>query len=180
MWAALIKRYWQVSIFKKTPDQTPYSWFLLIIIALFYYALVMMQWTIAEVEQASPLRGGLLVGVLFILSYALYTFALLFVFRVASRLVQTLSCLYAGHAVVHVFALPMLLLSPWLISANMLEPMMRFVSIIYLIATLMLTVWQFMVSVHIYKHALGVDYLAAVLASIGLLASNILTISFWR
>lgn len=180
MWAALIKRYWRVSIFKETPDQTPHSWFLLIIIAVLYFALVMLQWTIAAVEQASPFHGGLLAGFSLILSYALYTFALLSIFGIANRLLQTLSCLYAGHTVVHLFALPMLICSPWLISANMGEPMMRFVSIIYLIATLVLTVWQFMVSVHIYKHALGVDYLAAVLASFGLLACNILTISLWR
>jgi len=37
-----------------------------------------------------------------------------------------------------------------------------------------------MVTVHIYKHALSIDYFPAVLASIGLLAFNILIVSFWR
>lgn len=180
MWFALIKRYWRVSIFKETPDETPYSWFLLIMITLFYYALVMMQWMIAEVGQASPPRGSFLAVMLLILSYALYTYALLVVFRLKSRVIQTLSCLYAGHAIVHLFALPLLLSSFGITSAGLSEPVLRFVSIIYLVATLMLTVWQFMVSVHIYKHALGIDYLAAILASFGLLATNILTISFWR
>lgn len=180
MWALLIKRYWQVSIFKETPDETPYSWFLLILIALFYYALVMLQWMIAEVGQVSPPHGGFLAVALLILSYAIYTYALLAVFRMKNRVIQTLSCLYAGHAIVHLFALPLLVSSFGFSNTSMTEPIVRFVSITYLIATLVLTVWQFMVSVHIYKHALGLDYLAATLASFGLLATNILTISFWR
>lgn len=180
MWSALIKRYWLVCIFKETPAETPCSWFLLIMIAGFYDVLVMLQWMIAEVGEASSFRGGFFIVTLLIFSYALYTYALLAIYHMRNRFIQTLSCLYVGHAVVHLFALPLLISSLWLSSVGMSEPFLRLISMIYLVATLMLTVWQFMVSVHIYKHALGVDYLAAVLASFGLLATNILTLSFWR
>ena len=54
-----------------------------------------------------------------------------------------------------------------------------FFGILYLILTLVLTVWKFLITAHIYKHALEVDNLASILASVGLLACNILTVSFW-
>ena len=180
MWAVLIKRYWQVSIFKETPANTPYSWLLLGLTALFFYLLIVLQWMIADVEQLFILSTSLLAGGTLLASYGLYTGALLLAFRVSGRFVQTLTCLLAGHTIVHLFAFPLLLVTPWLAETTIIQPLALLVGVIYLILTLMLTVWQFMVTVHIYKHALAINYLPAVLASFGLLASNILIVSFWR
>ncbi len=180
MWAALIKRYWQVSIFKETPANTPYSLLLLGLAALFFFLLIVLQWMIADVEQLFTLSTSLSAGSVLLASYGLYTLALLLAFRVSSRIVQTLTCLLVGHTIVHLFAFPLLLVTPWLAEANIVQPLALLVGIVYLILTLILTVWQFMVTVHIYKHALAIDYLPAVLASFGLLACNILIVSFWR
>ncbi len=180
MWAALIKRYWQVSIFKETPANTPYSLLLLGIIALVFFFLIVLQWVIADVDQLFSLNISLLAGTTLIASYVVFTVALLLAFRMQSRIVQTLTCVLAGHTIVHLFAFPLLLVTPWLVGTNIDEPLALLVGVVYLILTLILTVWQFMVTVHIYKHALGIDYFPAVLASIGLLASNILVVSLWR
>lgn len=179
MWASLIKRYWDVTLFKETPENTPYSFFLLGLFAFIYYVLVVMQWAIADIEKYFTPTTSLLAGASLILSYGLYTLSLLSAFHVSNRLVQTLTCLLAGHTLVHLIAFPMLLVAPWLAEAKLPPSLAVLVGVIYLVLTLMLTIWQFMVSVHIYKHALAINYLPAVLASFGLLASNILVVSFW-
>jgi len=180
MWVELIKRYWQVSLLKETPANTPYSLLMLGLVTVFYYVLVVTQWAIADVEQFFTFGTSLLAGAALVLSYGIYTYALLQASRVSSRCLQTLTCLFAGHAIVHLVAFPLLLIAPWLAAVKTAQPLALFVGIVYLILTLVLTVWQFMVTVHIYKHALSIDYFPAVLASIGLLAFNILIVSFWR
>ena len=135
---------------------------------------------IADVENLFALNTSLLAGGALLASYGIYTFALLKAFRVPHRTVQTLTCLLAGHTIVHLFALPLLLVTPWLANANIVQPEALLVGVIYLILTFILTVWQFMVTIHIYKHALGIEYFPAVLASFGLIACNILIVSFWR
>jgi hypothetical protein len=180
MWAKLIQRYWQVSIFKETPANTPYSLLLLGLTAIFFFLLIVLQWMIADVEQVFTFRTSLFAGSALLVSYGLYTAALLFAFHVSSRLVQTLTCLLAGHTIVHLFAFPLLLVTPWLADATIIQPLALIVGVVYLMLTLGLTVWQFMVTIHIYKHALAINYLPAVLASLGLLGSNILIVSFWR
>lgn len=180
MWIALIKRYWHVSIFKETPANTPYSLLLLGAIALFFFLLVVMQWMIADIEEIFTFNTSLLAAGALLASYGAYTFALLLLFRMSSRTVQTLTCLLAGHAIVHLFAFPLLLVAPWFAEAKIVQPLALLVAVVYLILTFVLTIWQFMITVHIYKHALGIDYFPAVLASFGLIACNILIVSFWR
>ncbi len=180
MWAGLIKRYWQVSVFKETPANTPYSFLLLGFISFFFFLLIVVQWMIADTDNQLTLNMSLLAAGALLASYGLYTAALLFAYRMPSRIVQTLTCLLSGHTIVHLFAFPLLLVTPWLVDTTIIQPLGLFIGVMYLILTLMLTIWQFMVTVHIYKHALGVDSLPAVLASLGLLACNILIVSFWR
>lgn len=71
-------------------------------------------------------------------------------------------------------------MTPLLISGDMSQVLGLFLGIVYLVITLLLTIWQFLVTIHIYKQALEVDYVGGVLASFGLLACNILTVSFWQ
>jgi len=180
MWSALIKRYWLISIFKETPENTPYSVLLLGTFVVIFFLLIVMQWMIADVEEIFTFQKSILAAISLLISYGLYTFALLYVSRKSYRIVQTLTCLLAAHIIVHVFAFPLLLVAPWLSETTITQPLALLVGIVYLIATFFLTVWQFMITVHIYKHALAVDYFPAVLASLGLIACNILLVSFWR
>jgi hypothetical protein len=180
MWIALIQQYWRVTLFKESPENTPYSVFMLGVSALFYFLLMVSQWLLADTENRFNLGNSLLTGLGLLFSYGLYTYLLLSVYRVTNRTVQTLTCLLATHIMVHLCSWPLLLVGPWLAQVQMSPILGLLVGIIYLITTLILTVWQFMVTVHIYKHALAIEYIAAILASIGLLACNILVASFWR
>ena len=180
MWALLIKKYWQVSLFKETPANTPYSPALLLTISLFYWLLIVMQWFITDVKQELTLGVALVAAAALVISYTGYTYALLTVCKQRYRVIQTLTCLLAAHTIVHICALPLLLVVPLFATQPMPQPMGSLLGVLYLILTLILTVWQFMLSAYVYKKALEIDYLPAVLASLGLLAANILTVSFWR
>jgi hypothetical protein len=180
MLAALIKRYWQVCIFKETPANTPYSFLLLCFLTVIFYLLMVLQWVIVDISDAIAFESLFLAGVALIASYSLYTYALLLIYKLSSRMVQTLTCLIATHTIVHLLAFPLLLMAP-LPDASHINPLLGLIiSIMYLIFTLILTVWQFMVTVHIYKNALGIENIPAILASFGLLSCNILIISLLR
>lgn len=180
MWAALVKQYWQVSVFKESPANTPYSLLLLIGIAIFFLVLIALQWLVTDVKNQLTFPHALGASISLSVSYMVYTFILLSLFHVANRTVQTLSCLLAGHLIVHVIAFPLLLIIPVIAVNNIPQPFGLLFGIVYLILTLILTVWQFMLTAYIYKQALVIEYLPAILASLGLLATNILIISLWR
>ncbi len=179
MWDVILKRYWQVSLFRETPANTPYSPLLLVAIAVCFLVLITTQWIIADVKNEVTLARALFEGTALVLSYVIYTYLLLSIFKKNNRLVQTLSCLFAGHAIVHLCASPLLFAMP-ILAAEKTNPSLGLVfAVVYLILTLLLTVWQFMLTAYIYKHALEIEYLPAVFASLGLLAANILIISIW-
>lgn len=180
MWEAILKRYWQVATFKESPANTPYSVSLLVFVAFLFSTLIVLQWYMADIKQQFEIASSVAAGICLIIVYCIYTFLLLKVNNKANRLVQSLSSLLASHLIVHVFALPLLIVAPALAAAKMSHGLALLLGLIYLILTLILTVWQFLVTVHVYKLALEVDSLAAVLASFGLLACNILIVSFWR
>lgn len=180
MWLALIKRYWQLSTFKVTPADTPYSRLLLGLVAIIFAALIIFQWTLSDTEQQFSALGSLLAGVALLISYFVYTYALLAAFRLSNRAVQTLTCLFTSHTIVHLFAFPLLLIAPLLGDTEISPPLALFVGVVYLVLTLILTIWQFLVTTYIYKQALSITNLPALLAGFGLLASNILIVSFWR
>lgn len=180
MWLALIKQYWNVSLFKQEPGDTPYSTLLLGIVCVVFFALIVCQWLISDINHQLTWGMALLVAASLVLSYVAYTWILLSMFRLKARFVQTLTCLLAGHTIVHFVAFPLLLILPLFMGAHNTVVVGSLIGIAYLILTLMLAVWQFMVSVYVYKQALSTAYFSAVLASFGLLAFNILTVSFWR
>ena len=179
MWFALIKQYWNVSMLREKPENTPYSPILSCIVALVFFVLIVFQWMMTDVNKKLEFGTALLIAGSLVLSYMLYTWVLLLLFRLKSRFLQTLTCIFAGHTVVHLAAFPLLLIMPLLIGVQTTSIISSFIGILYLVFTLTLAIWQFMVSAFIYKQALMVSWLSAILASLGLLACNILTISFW-
>lgn len=147
---------------------------------LLIFFLIVLQWFMADVKQQFEMTSSIAAGMGLITAYFIFTFVLLKANRKANRMVQTITSLIACHFVVHLFAVPLLLVAPALATVNMSHGFALLLGIIYLILTLILTVWQFLVTAHVYKHALEVDNLTSILASFGLLACNILTVSFWR
>lgn len=180
MWLALLKQYWQVTLFKKSPAETPYSQFLLIVSTVLFSLFLGIQWLLAGIVEQSSLIGSLAAGFSLIASYALYTFFLLSAFHVSNRFMQTLTCLFMSHSIIHIFAFPLIVMAPWFSQGTIAAPWNLILAVLYLAFTLVLTIWQFMVSAYIYKQALSFTYLPAILASFGLLASNVLILSLWR
>lgn len=180
MWETLFKRYWQVALLKESPENTPYSPLLMVLVSFLFFFLIILQWQLADLTQVFNIATSILAAVTLLCSYFVYTYVLLKIYRKANRALQTLTALLVSHMIVHFFAFPLLIVTPLLSSADMNQLIVLFIGILYLIFTLVLTGWQFLVTIHIYKKALELDYLTAVLASFGLLACNILTVSFWQ
>ncbi|KTC85704.1 MULTISPECIES: hypothetical protein [Legionella] len=180
MWEAVFKRYWQVALLKESPANTPCSSLLLILVSVLFFIIIVLQWYLADIKQEFNPIASALSGLTLIFSYFVYSYVLLKINVKASRLQQTLTALLISHMIIHFFAFPLLIVTPMLVNADLNQVLGFFIGVVYLILTLLLTIWQFLVTVHIYKHALEVDYLSAVLASFGLLACNILTVSFWQ
>ncbi|ASQ45422.1 hypothetical protein [Legionella clemsonensis] len=180
MWKAVLQCYWQVATFKESPANTPYSVPLLVFVAFLFFILIVLQWYMADIKQQFEITSSIAAGLSLIIVYFIFTFLLLKLNDKVNRLIQSLTSLLASHFIVHVFALPLLIVAPALAAAKVSHGLALLLGLIYLILTLILTVWQFLVTVHVYKLALEVDNLTAVLASFGLLACNILTVSFWR
>jgi len=180
MLANIIKCYWQVCIFRRSPESTPYSSLLMILSALTFSILIMIQWALAAVKPSITMSTSIIAAVSLVFSYVVYSYVLLKLYRFAARLVQTLTALWMTHLLIHLCAIPLLLFIPILSEANMKNPVVLFLAIMYLFATIGLSIWQFVVTAHIYKHALEVSTLQSFLASVGLLALNILTVSIWQ
>ncbi|KTD16462.1 hypothetical protein [Legionella jordanis] len=180
MWVSIFKSYWNVATFKDSPANTPYSKILLAIVCFLFFLLIIWQWFMSDMQEHFEMLVAMLAGISLIIAYSLYTFLLLKFNGKAMRLIQTLTALLASHFVIHVFAIPLLLIAPALTAASLNHSLALGLATIYLFVTLTLTLWQFLVTAHIYKYALEIDNLTAILASVGLLACNILTVSFWR
>lgn len=180
MWEALFKRYWQVALLKESPENTPYSLLLLMIASFLFFSLIILQWQFADLKQAFNIATSILAAISLLLSYFVFTYLLLKINRKANRVLQTLTSLLICHSIIHFFAFPLLIATPMFSNGGINQALLLLISIVYLILTLVLTGWQFLVTIHIYRRALESDNLTAVLASFGLLACNILTVSFWQ
>ncbi len=177
MWLALIKQYWQVSLLKRTPADTVYSPLLLGLSACFYFLLIACQWLMSDVELNFQITKALTIATALTGSYLVYTFFLLRLFHVANRTVQTLTSLFMVHVLIHLFAVPLLVLNPLLLKTNTEQMLAPFLGVLYLFMTFILTLWQLLSVTFIYKHALSKEYLNGFLASLGLLACNVLSVS---
>lgn len=179
MWETIINKYWRVASLKNGPEDTPFSSLLLIIATILFLSLLLFQWQIADINRDLSWERCLIAGAFLISSYYLYTYCLLKIYQKTSRWLQSLTSLLASHFIVHLFALPLLLITPLLVDKGLNEALILAFSILYLLATLALTIWQFLITIMIFKKTLNIDSLAALLASLGLFAFNILMVSLW-
>ncbi len=179
MWLELIKQYWNVSVLREKPENTPHSLFLFAFVVFAFFSLIVLQWMMTDVSQQLSFGVALMIAGSLVMSYVTYVWVLLRLFRLQSRFLQSLTCIFAGHTAVHLVAFPLLLIMPVFLKMPGLSTVSPFIGVLYLALTLILAVWQFMISAYIFKHALTSSWLSASLSSFGLLACNILTISFW-
>lgn len=178
MLGSIFKNYWRLTLFKEGPEDTPHSLFLLVMLAVLFFLLMIWQWFMADVNQELGLSVAIMAGFSLLFSYFIYTFVLLKWHQKTYRIVQTLSSLFAAHLIIHFLAFPLLWIAPLLTHPE--APVFAlFVGILYLLFAIILTAWQFLVTANIYRHALDLTNLASMMASFGLLACNILIVSFW-
>lgn len=176
----IIYCYWNVCRLKESPENTPYSFLLFTIGGLVLAIVMTFQWSLSEFGFSEDLLVIFVAGLSLSFSFVLYTAVILFFKGLKERLVQTATCLLYVHTIIHLLAMPLFFLDPYLTHANLKNPFFLFIGVLYLFITLGLSVWQFVITAHIYKYALNTTPTQSVLAAFGLLAVNILTVSFWR
>lgn len=176
----ILKFYWQLAILKAKPEDSPYSSFLMIATGLLYALTMLMQWALLDLDLPIYFLGSLGAVVSLILSYAGFTYILLAFRNLTSRLVQTLTCLFATHTIVHLCVSPIMLFSPLMTPKNLANPVFFMFGMLYLFIILGLSIWEFLITAHIYKSALNATVMQAILAAIGLDAINILTVTLWQ
>lgn len=176
----LISCYWRIALLKDSPEHTPYSLFLLLLSGLLLLLIMTAQWVIASFDFSNDLLLELAASASLILSFVLYTAVVLWLKKLSIRFTKTATSLFVTHIFIHLFALPLFILDPYLTNAHLKNPIFSFIAVIYLFITLGLSVWQFVITAHIYKHALSTTPIQSVLAAFGLVAVNVLTISLWR
>lgn len=176
----LFTYYWHLSLLRGTPAQTPYSKFLLMTSGIFLAFVMSVQWGFSDSDFSENIINTVLTSLFLILSYLGYTYIILYVKGLSSRWVQTATCLFICHIIVHICASPLLLVSPYLLHTNFKNPLYLFIGIIYLILTLGLLVWQFILTAYIYRFSLDVTAPQSVMTAFGLFAVNIIMVSFWR
>jgi hypothetical protein len=170
--------YWNITLLKESPENTPYSQVLLTVGFLLFIFMMTWQWSLSGIP--GDFSWLLIVAYNLALSFVIYTAAILLFKRLMGRFVQTTTCLLWAFVIIHSLAMPLFALDPYLSNTNLKNPFFLFIAILYLFITLGLTIWQFVVTAHIYKHALSTTSVQSVIAAFGLIAVNVLTLSFWR
>ncbi len=179
MWRQIIYKYWQVSTFRETPANTPYSPLLLGLIAFLFLIEVILQWLIAGASRQFSFMILIPAGLSLIASYFLFTWLLVKYYGRTNRAVQTITALLASYFFIHLFAFPLLGFAPFLADLKVNQVLAFLSTVFFFSATLGLVIWQFLIAAYIYRYALEVDYFTSLLMSFGLLAFNILTILLW-
>ncbi len=180
MFKELCLIYWKLVKFQEVPENTPYSHFLMGISLLLLTLILIAQWSLSDFDFSNDLLLTSFIAVTLVLSFVLYTFAILSARGLKARLVQTITCLCSAHFIVHLLVCPLFFIDPYLIHSNLKNPLILFLAVIYLFVTLGLSIWQFAITAYVYKYAMNITNVQSVLAAFGLIAVNILTVSFWR
>lgn len=179
MGLSIWKSYWRVSTLRDTPANTVYSHMVLVGSVLLFCAIVAIQLVLLSPKYQNG--GSMFIMLLMLLfSYSCYTYLLLYFTKKSNRYLQTLACILMAYVIVHLMAMPLVLIGYYAIATKVGMEILVYLNSLYLTMTLIFTIWQFLALAHIYRHALDVDFLRGVLASFGLLAFNLLIFSLIR
>ncbi|HHF7366518.1 TPA: hypothetical protein ACPSKY_001635 [Legionella bozemanae] len=173
----IFDRYWDICLLKESPENTPYSITRMVLSAVLLALLMAIEWDYSYFNSSEDMINNVFISLCLIISYIIYTYLALFFKGLTARLVQTVTSLYCINIIIHILVLPLLIIAPHLSLVNLRNPLFLFIGILYLFLSLGLSVWQFVITAHIYKFALNTTAIQSVLAAFGLIAVNILTIS---
>lgn len=135
----VIKLFFGICIFRKAPQDIPYSLLLLQFAALVYVGIGLLLLLLSAGLLESLLH--LLVEILMV---AGFSWALLTISGMSERYIQTLTALLGTDAVISLLALPVM--------SSMITPQGSALAIPLL---MVMMVWQLLVSAHIFRHALS-------------------------
>jgi hypothetical protein len=176
----ILSYYWNICLLRESPENTPYSVVLLVIAVLLLTLIMTVQWSFSNFDFSKDLLLVFFAGLSLVVSFIVYTVIILFFKGLSNRIVQTTTSLLYAHSIVHVLAIPLFIVDPYLNTSNLKNPFFLFIGVLYLFVTLGLSVWQFVITAHVYKYALTTTPIQSVFAAFGLIAVNVLTLSFWR
>ena len=173
----VIDNYWDICLLKESPENTPYSITRVFLSGIVLALIMVIEWDYSYFTSSADMGTNLFVATSLILSYVIYTYIVLFLRGHTPRLVQTVTTLYCTSIIIHIMIAPLLLISPYLSQIHLKNPLLLFLGVLYLFLSIGISVWQFVITAHIYKHALNTTPIQSVLVAFGLIAVNILTVS---
>ncbi|KTD60663.1 hypothetical protein Lsan_1954 [Legionella santicrucis] len=173
----IFDRYWDICLLKESPENTPYSISRMVLSGFFLALLIMIEWSVTSFKSSNGMVNSALISFCLIISDVIYTYLVLSFKGLAARLVQVVTSLFFINIIIHILVIPLLLIAPYLSQIHLRNPLFLFLGIIYLFLSLGLSVWQFVITANIYKFALNLTMIQAVLTTFGLVAVNILTVS---
>ena len=168
----MMKLFWKICCLRAGPQQVPYSIALLAIAILLSCILGWYQ-----LSFRSSVADALWQALLMLGTTVLFTFIILYFRKSTERFIQTITALIACGVVIHATALPLHLLQPYLLQTPLPKTVAMLLSLISLIFILVINVWNLLVNAHIFRHALNVSQIAALLVTLGLIGFNILIFS---
>lgn len=177
MLTRVLDRYWDICLLKESPENTPYSITRMFLSGILLALIMVIEWNFSTFTSSADVGSNLFIATCLILSYVIYTYIVLYLRGYTSRLVQTITTLFYISIIIHIMVAPLLLISPYLSQIHLKNPLLLFVGVLYLFLSIGLSVWQFVITAHIYKHALSTTSIQSVLVAFGLIAVNILTVS---
>ncbi|KTC90079.1 hypothetical protein OQJ18_05635 [Fluoribacter dumoffii] len=173
----IFDRYWDICLLKESPENTPYSISRMVLSGILLALLMTIEWDYSNLNSSEDLINNAYISICLMISYVIYTYFVLYFRGVTSRLVQTVTTLYFINIIIHILVIPLLILAPYLSQIHLKNPLLMFIGIIYLFLSLGLTIWQFVITAHVYKYALDSTAIKSVFAAFGLIAVNVLTVS---
>lgn len=177
MFHLIFDRYWDICLLKESPENTPYSISRMVLSGFFLVLLIMIEWNVTSLKSSNDMVNSVLISFFLIVSDVIYTYLVLSFKGLTARLVQVVTSLFFINIIIHILVVPLLLIAPYLSQIHLRGPLFLFLGIIYLLLSLGLSIWQFVITANIYKFALNVTMIQAVLTAFGLVAVNILTVS---
>lgn len=177
MFLAILKIYWKICLFKKGPQDSPYSKIIAWMGALALIALLLLQLKIADLEQALSIGSMVIRAVALVAGIGIYTAGVLWLTGFSNRILQAVSSLFFTQIIVHSFAFPLILFAPDAGAEQLGQARFAFIAMIYLVFVIFLNVWQLMINSYIYQQALSKRFGVGLLVSFGLLAFNLLLIN---
>lgn len=165
---------WRICRLKVGPQDMPYSVTLLITLLISNATISILALSINQMNTEIIRQSLVLLLVPLIFSYAI-----LYLYKRSERFIQTVCAQNAVNILLSLLMIPFLVFHPSPPQAGQtISNAVILISLFYIIVFLGFNVWLVVITAHIYRHALNVNYMTGLLAAFALMGVNILVFSF--